>query len=80
MYEIEKNKEIPSPNMGRGAKYPFRKMEPGDSFFVECDMSDKKAANRLRSSILGSSRVGRFKGQKFSTRSTKNGIRVWRVL
>ncbi len=65
-YKIEKN--IPIKGTKRPSKYPFDKMQVGDSFLV-----DNEKAGSIRSLIY---RVG---GKKFRTRSVKGGIRVWRV-
>lgn len=70
--KIEKN--IPAPNNGvRGSpKYPFRKMEVGDSFLFP-------AGARLASSSRAAGDAGRMMGGKFACRTTPEGIRCWRI-
>lgn len=75
MFEIEKNIPIP----GYHCKYPFEKMEIGDSFFV------KEASDSYRRKVRNAANMfGKKNGCKFKTRSMKNkdgidGIRIWRV-
>jgi len=68
-YYIEKN--IPRKSSGHNqSKYPFAKMELGDSFFYEGE----------RSVITSAAAHGTKKtGWKFSISKENNGFRVWRV-
>lgn len=69
-YKIENNVAMPSPyrNCGRAEKYPWSKLEVGQSFF---------AANIALMS--GASHAGKRLGKKFTTRKMDGGVRVWRV-
>jgi uncharacterized protein (DUF2249 family) len=69
MYEIEKG--IPMPKSSEyEAKYPFAKMEVGDSFRVE----------ERRESVASAARsYGCRIGKKFSVRKEEGGMRIWRV-
>ena len=73
MYEIEKGIPMSSTHgRGRPSKYPFREMEPGDSFFV--------AGQAPRDGASSAARVfAHRKGQKFSTETVEGGVRIWRV-
>lgn len=69
-FEIDRN--VPPPTDGRGAKakYPFRDMEVGDSFYVPgCD------ANKLRAA----SRYHKSNGRQYTARDTAGGARIWRI-
>ena len=87
-YVIEKKIPIPAPGRDRKCrKYPFDKMQAGDSFAVplsgEITSAGKngpydKALVRVRSAACGFSRK---RGCKFTVRTLKDEgvIRVWRV-
>lgn len=66
MYEIEKN----IPIVG---KYPFDKMEVGDSFYVEGDKNSK--ANLRMAAFTYRKKVN----VEFATKSDDKGIRIWRT-
>lgn len=69
--EIEKN--IPTPPGVQGTKkYPFDKMEVGDSIFIKGQTSVGKAANAARVYANG-------RQMKFSSRSVDGGVRIWRI-
>jgi hypothetical protein len=71
-YKIEKGVPI---DVGRAvygkSKYPFYRLEIGDSFFV----ADAKVGS-LRN--IGSN-LGKRLGRKFYTREVDGGARVWRT-
>ena len=68
---IEKN--IPVPEDRRGSrKYPFSKMEVGDSVFFEGASSDGIEYTAARVSAC------RW-GWKFRARAADGGLRIWRV-
>ncbi len=70
--EIEKNQVIPATiqNLGRRERYPWSKMEVGDSFFIP---------DGNRSRIAGAaSHAARRLGRKFVVRSVDGGVRAWR--
>jgi len=66
---------IPAPNTGpkrgKAFKYPFHKLEVGESFYVE-----NLQSRNLGGSVTYASKV---LGRKFTTRSMEGGVRVWRV-
>ena len=65
--DIDKN--VPMPKTHQSEKYPFAKMEVGDSFFSENKAAQSSAHVFAR----------RRKGMKFVTRAEGQGIRIWRV-
>ena len=71
MLKIDKNVPMPRPDASPVAKYPWRDMEVGDSFFVAGKTMKQFAG------IPGS--ASRKYGKKFSARSVEGGVRVWRV-
>lgn len=75
-YRIDQGVPMPRPQTGR-PKYPFRKMEVGDSFLVECEDGDSGSVmNGLTSCI----RWATYKtGFKFAQRMVRGGVRVWRT-
>jgi hypothetical protein len=74
MIKIEKNIPLP-PKETRQTKYPYARMEVGDSFFVAQTQASKDS---VYSSIQWAQRKLRF---KFIVRADNDnaGVRVWRV-
>ncbi len=71
-YRIEKN--IPPPEDSRGLqKYPFKKMEIGDSFFVPAGKA-KSVRQQVQYYQKRSAEPVRF-----TVRQVEGGVRVWRV-
>ena len=70
--KIEKNIRPPELARGKPPKYPFSKMEVGDSVFVE-------GAVMCGKEYQAASKVGAYKGWKFSGRTVDGGLRIWRV-
>ena len=70
MYRIDKGVAIPEIRHGRSAKYPWREMDVGDSFYVE-----GKAGHIGDLASQQSMKLGRT----FTTRRDAGGVRVWRV-
>ena len=71
-YKIEKGFPIPLPCKRGKAKYPWRELEVGDSFFVA----------GAKSVIIASSANGfaaRHPGLNFVCRQVEGGVRVWRI-
>jgi phenylacetate-coenzyme A ligase PaaK-like adenylate-forming protein len=69
-YVIEKNVPLAKTEL-HNTKYPFLRMEIGDSFFV---------ANVARQKVGSAAYVaGRVHGRTFKTRTVEGGVRVWRV-
>ena len=69
--EIKIEKNVPFIGRANNGKFPFYKMEIGDSFSVGLD-------NRLSLRSMAST-YGRKNGKKFITRQSDDGIRVWRI-
>lgn len=68
-YKLENN--IPAPKAHHACKYPLGTMEVGDSF-----VAPESEASKLRNA---SHTYGKKKGRKYVTRTTDEGVRVWRV-
>lgn len=71
MIVVEKNIPMPPQGSGRPTKYPWRDMQPGDSFFVPGETVQSFAGNL-------SSRL-RNHGEQYRSRTEGDGVRVWRV-
>lgn len=71
-FKIEDKHAIPAARQhnGRREKYPWSKLEVGQSFFVE--------GVALRSMSSTASHAGRRNGKKFIARVVDGGVRVWR--
>ena len=79
MFEIESGVEIPPQSAPlRKMKYPFNRLNVGDSFVYPVTSPDDVEAvqNRLQSAAAN---WGRSRGMRFVTRRVTQGIRVWRV-
>ena len=60
-------------------RYPFGQMEVGDSFVVSYDAYNE-CPSRTQDRITGNAYMfAKKRGQKYTTRMMKDGIRVWRV-
>ncbi len=71
MSDIVIEKGIPLPRRGVAPKYPFAKLEVGDSFFVP---------GRTTNSFGGiMTAAAKRTGYGFQSRKTDGGIRVWRI-
>lgn len=77
MYEIEKGIKIPVRKSSRPAKYPWRQMELGDSFFVPSGNPSKMITR------LNPSSQTQKAGLKFTRRIVEEngvkGVRIWRI-
>ena len=71
MYKIEKNIPIGVVNQ---TKYPFSKMEVGDSFFVK---GDKKKITAV--TVAATTYKKNTEGTNFISRRNESGVRVWRT-
>lgn len=72
---------VPMHVQGRGRqpsplKFPFMRMEIGDSFLIEADISDKKTLDSWRRKVLAAKK--RVPDMKFMTAIVGDGLRVWR--
>lgn len=76
MYEIEKG--VPIPELTRrgksGSKYPFAKMEVGDSFFIDTESSEITFKG-FRPTVY---RYAKILNCKFTIRKVDGRFRVWR--
>lgn len=73
--------DVPMQIQGRGRqpsplKFPFLRMEIGDSFLIPCDINDKKAVDSWRRKVLTAKK--RVSDMKFATAIMSDGLRVWR--
>ncbi len=78
--KVEKDIPIKKRPGGRGPsggnrkrKYPFESMDVGDSFFVEGEDTQGKAAGAAKSH-------GRYHNLKFAARTVDGGVRIWRIV
>lgn len=70
---IKKGIPVPSTaRRGRPAKYPFADMEIWDCY----EVTDPEQAKRAAKAAF---RYGARHGKKFSTRTTDEGLRIWRI-
>ena len=69
MFDIEKEVPIPAGSGGLG-KYPWRKMEVGDSFLVPRSQMSREGYRPVPPTSLGI---------KVSIRKEGDGVRVWRI-
>lgn len=74
-YKIERNVPVPKSTAGARAKYPFREMKIGDSFFAPAT----QGMNRNRIASAATYFGIRHPGYRFSIRKVEGGWRVWRV-
>jgi len=77
-FTIEKNIDIPAPRScayGQG-KYPFRKMQKGDSFLLAPNGDGKKGLERAR--VMALLEAKKYK-VKVTTRTVPGGVRVWKI-
>ena len=74
--KIEKNIPIPAPHRGvnRPLKYPWDKLEIGDSVLIPAkNKSDKETIRTAATSY------GRKRKMLFVSRTVEGGVRVWRT-
>jgi hypothetical protein len=80
--EITIDKDVPMRRDKKrsGSKYPFEKMDIGDSFAIPIESSDPTDVQRRLSSAA---RRMKSQGKNFSTRTLTEGgvrvVRIWRV-
>ncbi len=83
-FKIEKNiPEIKSlryvtTHQGRPYKYPFEKLQVGDSFLVPLE-TDEEYTRKINSLTSCKTLAQRALGIKMKTRRVSGGIRVWRI-
>ena len=73
MSDFKVEKGIPVPP--RQARYPFREMKVGESFFVPCTDEEKaRIQNRLTNSCAKARGFGTF-----TVRRVEGGVRAWKI-
>jgi hypothetical protein len=72
MIEIEKNIPLPPE---RHCKYPFEKLEIGDSFFI-CG-GKIGSISSSKGQFIKTTAIG--KDRQFTCRQIEGGVRVWRI-
>jgi hypothetical protein len=78
LYSIESNIPMPVRARARMSKYPFRKLQVGQSFLVPCTRWDKKKATNSLTSCRRNAEK-KMPGKKFALRTERDGIRIWRT-
>lgn len=73
MTEFKIEKDVP---VVRASKYPFPKMDVGDSFLVP---NTTTYARDGKTAIAAASRFGLKHGWKFVCRTVDGGVRIWRA-
>lgn len=68
-FKIEKN--IPIPDKLFQSKYPYAKMEIGDSFLI-------KTSKTIEQTNSSTSYAAKRLNMKFTSRTVDGGIRIWR--
>lgn len=82
-FKIEKNVP-PPPSRGRH-NYPWDKMQPGESFFVECEdpAERKRLSSRMSASASNFAMSMPLDDRKFTVRQVDDGdrvgVRAWRI-
>ena len=75
--KIEKG--LPLPKIGKVSKYPFAKMEIGDSVFFADEEGGSKSKPATAAKVYAH-RASKRKGKiKFAARAENGGVRIWRV-
>ena len=72
MSDVKIDKGIPMPESKNSSKYPWGELEIGDSFLAVGAKTISSLTNSKRGAAL------RY-GMEYITRTTPEGIRVWRV-
>ena len=76
---IEKGIPVPESRAGRiPVRYPWGKMEIGDSFFVASD-NPERLQRTLTSAARGWVVRSQAAGRQFTVRRVDGGVRVWRT-
>jgi hypothetical protein len=71
-YEIDKGIPLAPVRRAHRIRPIWRRLEVGDSFLFPADLPTRKAR-------VAASNYGRLLGRKFATRTTRAGVRCWRV-
>ena len=79
-YEVEKGIEIPKSKKGKGVtKYPFSKMEIGDSFLIPKTDKNSSSIQSIVLAACGLYRKRKNNNFKITTRIVDGDIRAWRI-
>lgn len=79
MSTIQIDKNVPIPLKRSRRIYPFNEMDIKDSFEVTIDDINKTLAKKQNLYVAIWRFCKEFPEKKFTTSSTKKGIRVWRI-
>ena len=77
MFDVENGIEVPAKMTGNPLKYPWDKMDIGDSFHVEHGADHPTNTQRRLSAAADG--YGYRHNMKFITRQVEGGVRVWRI-
>jgi len=77
MFEVEEGIKVPARGPGQKMKYPWNKMEIGDSFLVKASTDSRLKVQQCITACAGS--YGKRHGMKFASRQVEDGVRVWRI-
>lgn len=69
---IETGVEIPEAGLVGKEKYPFGRMEVGQSIFLD-------GMNSMSSACVSARQIAKRQGKKFVTRKMDGGVRIWRT-
>jgi hypothetical protein len=70
--KIDEGIPLPQGTAGAKPKYPFRRMEIGDSFLIPAGVKRERLQNAAR-------QYARLLGATFTARKTPEGFRLWRM-
>ena len=76
-FQVEKNVPLPMPGERASAKYPWRQMDVGDSFFVPGVKASK--LTNASTSFVHWARKRENITMQFAARTVEGGARIWRV-
>jgi hypothetical protein len=76
MFKVESG--LPVEKFGR-RRYPFARLEPGDSFFVPAATADERRLVRHAAMMFKRSHPGWFYTTRVVVSARSSGVRVWRV-
>lgn len=76
MYAIEKNVPIPEDCLPQ-PKYPFARMDIGDSFLVPAYNGNRKVVQR-RVAVMAT-HENKKNGKRYTVRMAQRGVRCWRI-
>lgn len=77
--DLEQGLAIPEPARNTPTKYPFKKMEVGDSFLTEFSEEDDRPLIRKRIYAAVSWANKNYAPNTYVARTVEEGMRVWRT-